>query len=194
MQWGGLGPRDHPLSRLLPQTGPSSDSSQAKVRAAAPADAGAPGAGNPRKPAHSYSANGGCGGSVEVPGRAPCHRPHLLTPANLHLELPRHVLALLLVLLHLLLGLPHLLLEDIQQVVSLHLSHPGVAVSLPAVTALCTWVVCALTSTGRPAVTRLPEHRGRRHRRAGTIPCRTQHPATHLQQSRTGWLAAPSRC
>merc|ERR1719291_846466 len=49
----------------------------------------------------------------------------LLAPANLHLELPRHVLALLLVLLHLLLRLPHLLLEDIEEVVSLHLCHPG---------------------------------------------------------------------
>ena len=45
---------------------------------------------------------------------------HLLAPANLNLELPGHVLALLLVLLHLLLGLAHLLLEHVKNVAALH--------------------------------------------------------------------------
>ena len=50
---------------------------------------------------------------------------HLLAPADLDLELASHVLALLLVLLHLLLRLPHLLLEDVEEVVALHLRHPA---------------------------------------------------------------------
>ena len=79
--------------------------------------------GFPRNPKFLQTALGDTGG----PGRAGwlMSQTHLLAPANLHLELPRHVLALLLVLLHLLLRLPHLLLEDIEEVVSLHLCHPG---------------------------------------------------------------------
>ena len=48
---------------------------------------------------------------------------YFLAAGDLHLQLAGHVLGLLLVLLHLLLGLPHLLLEDIQEVAALHLGH-----------------------------------------------------------------------
>ena len=48
---------------------------------------------------------------------------YFFTTADLHLEFPSHVLRLLLILLHLLLGLPHLLLEDIEKVAALHLCH-----------------------------------------------------------------------
>ena len=47
---------------------------------------------------------------------------HFLPPHDLDLQLALRVLVVLLVLLHLLLGLPHLLLEHIQDVASLHLS------------------------------------------------------------------------
>ena len=50
---------------------------------------------------------------------------YFLAAGDLHLQLAGHVLGLLLVLLHLLLGLPHLLLEDIQEVAALHLGHDG---------------------------------------------------------------------
>ena len=48
---------------------------------------------------------------------------YFLSPGDLNLELPGHVLGLLLVPLHLLLGLPHLLLEDIQEIAALYLGH-----------------------------------------------------------------------
>ena len=48
---------------------------------------------------------------------------YFLTATDLNLELPGHVLGLLFVLLHLLLGLPHLLLEDIEKVATLDLCH-----------------------------------------------------------------------
>ena len=53
---------------------------------------------------------------------------YFLAATDLHLELPAHVLRLLLVLLHLLLGLPHLLLEDIQEVAALHCCHVALMV------------------------------------------------------------------
>ena len=50
---------------------------------------------------------------------------YFLAAGDLHLQLAGHVLGLLLVLLHLLLGLPHLLLEDIEKVATLDLCHDG---------------------------------------------------------------------
>ena len=44
---------------------------------------------------------------------------YFLPPDDFQLQLPRHVLTLLLKLFHLLLGLPHFLLEDIQEVAAL---------------------------------------------------------------------------
>ena len=48
---------------------------------------------------------------------------YFFTTTDLNLEFPSHVLRLLLILLHLLLGLPHLLLEDIEKVATLDLCH-----------------------------------------------------------------------
>ena len=64
---------------------------------------------------------------------------YFLTATDLHLELPAHVLGLLLVLLHLLLGLPHLLLEDIQEIAALHLSHVALSVFRTELTCGTEW-------------------------------------------------------
>ena len=48
---------------------------------------------------------------------------HFFPPHDFDLQLPLHVLALLLVLFHLFFGLPHFLLEDIQDVGSLYGGH-----------------------------------------------------------------------
>ena len=64
---------------------------------------------------------------------------YFLAATDLHLELPAHVLRLLLVLLHLLLGLPHLLLEDIQEVAALHLSHVALSVFRTELTCGTEW-------------------------------------------------------
>ena len=64
---------------------------------------------------------------------------YFLAATDLHLELPAHVLGLLLVLLHLLLGLPHLLLEDIQEVAALHLSHVALSVFRTELTCGTEW-------------------------------------------------------
>ena len=48
---------------------------------------------------------------------------HFFSPHDLDLKLPLHVFALFFVLFHLLFGLPHFLLEDIQDVGTLHGGH-----------------------------------------------------------------------
>ena len=64
---------------------------------------------------------------------------YFLAATDLHLELPAHVLRLLLVLLHLLLGLPHLLLEDIKEIAALHLSHVALSVFRTELTCGSQW-------------------------------------------------------
>ena len=64
---------------------------------------------------------------------------YFLAATDLHLELPAHVLGLLLVLFHLLLGLPHLLLEDIQEIAALHLSHVALSVFRTELTCVTQW-------------------------------------------------------
>ena len=64
---------------------------------------------------------------------------YFLAATDLHLELPAHVLGLLLVLLHFLLGLPHLLLEDIKEIAALHLSHVALSVFRTELTCGTQW-------------------------------------------------------
>ena len=64
---------------------------------------------------------------------------YFLAATDLHLELPAHVLRLLLVLLHLLFGLPHLLLEDIKEIAALHLSHVALSVFRTELTCGSQW-------------------------------------------------------